>query len=408
MNLYGKKNYIKNIFKYLGPAFIISVAYVDPGNFATNITGGSLFNYDLLWVILASNLMAIFLQINSAKLGIATGKNLPEMCREEFTKKTNVLLWVFAELAAIATTMAEFLGGALGLYLLFRISLPIAGLLTCIITFMIVSMQKYGQKVIEIIITVFVAIICIGYGVEMFLAEPDWIEVGIHSIMPSIPNSEALLIAVGMLGATVMPHVIFLHSQLVQSRNKTNDVNEKRRHLKMEKIDIAIAMNIAFLVNASMLIVSASVFYTQGLVVDSIELAHQSLEPLLGILSSTAFGIALLASGFSSSVVGTMAGESVMDGFINVKISSNWKRFITMVPALLVILSGVNPMQALIFSQVSLSFILPMAVIPLLIITSKKEVMGVFTNTRVVKTLGIIITTLIIILNIFLIIKAFV
>ena len=394
---------IKDIAKYLGPAFIVSVAYVDPGNFATNISGGSQFNYDLLWVILISNIMAIFLQINSAKLGIATSKNLSQMCREIFSKRTNIILWIFAELAAIATTMAEFLGGALGLYLLFNIPMPVAGILTAIITYLLAYLQKYGQRVIEIIITIFIAIVCGAYAIEMFLAAPDWLQIGKHVIMPMIPNNQALLIAVGMLGATVMPHVIFLHSELVQSRNHDMELSRKKRHLKMEKIDVVIAMNIAFIVNAAMVIVSASVFYKQGLVVDTIELAHQSLKPLLGNLSSLAFGIALLASGFSSSVVGTMAGESVMDGFINLKLSNNVKRLITMLPAILVIIIGVNPMQALLFSQVSLSLVLPMAIIPLLIITNKKEVMGVFTNKRMTKILGIMIALIIIGLNIVLI-----
>jgi manganese transport protein len=404
----NKKNRFKYLLKFLGPAFIVSVAYIDPGNFATNISGGSQFNYNLLWVILCSNLMAIFLQINSAKLGIATNKNLSEICREVFSKKVNWCLWVFAEFAAIATTMAEFLGGALGFYLLFNIPLPIAGILTAIVTFIIVYMQKYGQRVVEIIITILVAVICIAYGIEMFLARPDWVSVGIHTLLPSLPNKEAVLIAVGMLGATVMPHVIFLHSQLVQSRNGDVEVEKKKHHLKMEKMDVFIAMNIAFIVNAAMVIVSASVFYREGMVVDSIELAHKSLTPLLGSLSSGAFAIALLASGFSSSVVGAMAGESVMDGFVNIKLSVNIKRLITMVPAMLVIVIGVNPMKALLLSQVSLSFVLPMAVIPLILITGNKNIMKSFVNTKLVKILGIIITSIIIVLNILLLYTIFI
>jgi manganese transport protein len=400
-------SFIKTILKYLGPAFIVSVAYVDPGNFATNISGGSLFNYDLLWVILFSNMMAIFLQINSAKLGIATGHNLPQMCRLTFTKKTNIFLWIFAQVATMATTMAEFLGGALGLYLLFNIPLTLSGILTAIITFVLAYCQKYGQKVIEIIIIIFIAVICLAYGLEMFLADPDWIAVGIHTIMPSIPNGKALLTAVGMLGATVMPHVIFLHSQLVQARNHDTDINKKKHHFKMEKIDVVIAMNIAFIVNAAMVITSASVFYQKGLVVDSIQLAHQSLTPLLGKLSSTAFGIALLASGFSSSVVGTLAGEAVMDGFINIKMSNNLKRLVTMLPALIIIIVGVNPMQALLLSQVSLSFVLPMAIIPLLIITNNKKIMGSFSNKSFTKIIGFLIALIIIVLNIILIFNLF-
>lgn len=399
----------QQLLKYLGPAFIVSVAYVDPGNFATNITGGSKFGYNLLWVILCSNLMAIFLQINSAKLGIATNKNLSEKCREEFSKKTNIFLWIVALIASVATTMAEFLGGALGLYLLFGIPLTVAGVLTCIITFLIVYLEKYGQRVVEIMITILIAIICAAYGLEIFLAKPDYVQIGIHTLLPTLNDSEALLIAVGMLGATVMPHVIFLHSNLVKVRNSgLKTFKEKQLHLKMEKIDIIIAMNIAFIVNTAMVIVSAAVFYKQGIVVDTIEQAHISLEPLLGSLSSGAFAIALLASGFSSSAVGTMAGESVMDGFINVKLSNNLKRLITMLPAMLIIVIEVNPMKALLLSQVSLSFALPMAIIPLLIITSKKEIMNEFVNSKLIIIIGIIIASIIILLNFLLLLLTFV
>lgn len=390
---------VKHLFKFLGPAFIVSVAYIDPGNFATNISGGSIFNYNLLWVILWSNLMAIFLQIMSAKLGIATGANLTEMCKQVFSVKINWFFWVIAELAAMATTMAEFLGGALGFYLLFGIPLPLAGMLTAVVTFAITYLQKYGQRVVEIVISLLVAVICIAYTMELFLAKPEWGSVALHTILPSLPNSQAVLIAVGMLGATVMPHVIYLHSQLVQSRNGGMTLEEKKKHLKMEKIDVAIAMNIAFIVNAAMVVVSAAVFHGQGLVVNSIEMAHRSLEPLLGTLSSTAFGVALLASGFSSSTVGAMAGETVMDGFVNIKIPTNIKRLLTMLPGMIILLAGINPMKALVISQVCLSFALPVAIIPMLIITSKKELMGDFTNKAWVKILGIIITSIIVLLN---------
>jgi manganese transport protein len=401
------KKKFKQLFKYLGPAFIVSVAYVDPGNFATNITGGSMFNYNLLWVILISNIMAIFLQINSAKLGIATNKNLSEMCREIFNKKINLFLWIVATLASIATTMAEFLGASMGLYLLFGISLPMAGILTCIITFIIVYMEKYGQRVIEIIITTLIAIICLAYTLEIILAKPDFVQIGIHTLIPIIDNKDALIVAVGMLGATIMPHVIFLHSELVKVRNKGLKTDaEKIHHLKMEKIDIIIAMNLAFIVNAAMVIVAAAVFYKDGIIVNSIEIAHKSLMPLLGNMSSGAFAIALIASGFSSSAVGAMAGESVMDGFLNIKIKTNIKRLITMIPSMLVLLLGINPMKCLLWSQVSLSFALPMAIIPLLIITSSKKVMGKFVNTPLIKTLGIIISIIVLFLNAILLISS--
>jgi manganese transport protein len=385
--------------KFLGPAFIVSVAYIDPGNFATNISGGSLFGYSLVWVILWSNLMAIFLQIMSAKLGIATEKNLAQMCREVFSKRTNIAFYAVASLAAMATTMAEFLGGVLGFYLLFGMPLPLAALLTAGITFGIAYLQKYGQRLVEIVITLLVAVICAAYTIELFLARPDWSQAALHTLVPSLPNGQALLIAVGMLGATVMPHVIYLHSQLVQYRNGCKTYEEKARHLRMEKIDIVIAMNIAFIVNAAMVIVSATVFNARGLEVTSIEMAHRSLEPLLGALSSGAFGVALLASGFSSSTVGAMAGETVMDGFVDLKIPLVLRRLITMLPGIAVVLLGLSPMKALLLSQVSLSFALPVAVIPMLLITSKKKLMGRFVNKPWVKTVGVLVTAAIIGLN---------
>lgn len=388
--------------KYLGPAFIVSVAYIDPGNFATNISGGSKFNYSLIWVILWSNLMAIFLQTISAKLGIATGRNLPEMCAKVFNRKINWFLWVIAELAAMATDLAEFLGGTLGLYLLFKIPLIYSGLLTGIITFIIVYLEKYGQRVVEWVISILVAVICIAYGMELFFAKPDWMQVAIHTVIPSFPDGEALLIAVGMLGATVMPHVIYLHSQLVQCRNTHLGYEEKKKHLKMEKLDIVLAMNIAFIVNAAMVIVSAAVFFRNGIAVDSIEQAHRTLEPLLGVLSSGAFGIALLASGLSSSAVGTMAGQTIMKGFVGLNIPLDLRRFITMIPALTIITCGINPMKALVISQVTLSFALPAAIIPMLLIAKRKDLMGKFANKPVTNVVGWIITSIIIAMNNFL------
>ena len=396
-----KKSRFLILLKFLGPAFIVSVAYIDPGNFATNISGGSIFNYSLVWVVLWSNLMAIFLQIMSAKLGIATGKNLTLMCKEAFSRQMNCFFYLVAAFAAMATTLAEFLGGVLGFYLLFGIPLYLSVILTAIVTFCIIYLQKYGQRVVEIVITVLVAVICGAYTIEVFLAKPDWQQVAIHTLIPSLPNGQAVLIAVGMLGATVMPHVIYLHSELVQSRNHSTNMKEKKKHLHMEKIDIIIAMNIAFLVNAAMVVVSASVFFSRGMVVDSIEIAHKSLEPLLGTLSSGAFGIALLASGFSSSSVGTMAGETVLDGFVDkkFKLPANLKRIITMLPGIIIILAGVNPMKALVLSQVGLSFALPVAIIPMLIITSKKKYMGEFANKKWVNIAGTIIVSIIVIFN---------
>lgn len=403
-----KVSALRQMLKYIGPAFIVSVAYFDPGNFATNISGGSIFNYNLLWVLLWSNLMAIFLQGLSAKLGIATGKNLPEICGEVFGRKTNWVLWFAAQFAAIATNLAEFLGATLGFYLLFKIPMVYAGLLTCIITIIIVYLEKYGQRVVEVIISSFVALISIVYGLEIFLAKPDWTQVAMHTLIPSLPNSEAVLIAVGMLGATVMPHVIYLHSQLVQCRNQDLTFEDKKRHLKMERIDIAIAMNIAFVINSAMVIVSAAVFFKNGITVDTIEQAHRSLEPLLGALSSGAFGIALLASGLSSSAVGTLAGQTIIKGFVGLDIPLNVRRFITIAPAMLIIALGINPMKALLISQVTLSFALPLAIIPMLLITKRNDIMGGLVNKKITNVLGWIISTIIIGLNMVLLFLTFV
>lgn len=398
---------IKNVLRFLGPAFIVSVAYIDPGNFATNISGGSKFNYNLVWVILWSNLMAIFLQSLSAKLGIATGYNLPQMCGKVFSRKANWCFWIVAELAAMATNLAEFLGSTLGLYLLFGIPMAMAGLLTAVITFFVIYMGRYGQRVLEAFISILVAVICIAYTMELFLAKPDWSAAGLHVLIPSLPNGEAVMIAVGMLGATVMPHVIFLHSQLVQERNTHTSDEAKKRHLHMERLDITIAMNIAFIINAAMVIVSAAVFYRNGLVVDTIEQAHKSLSPLLGAASSGAFGLALLASGLSSSVVGTMAGTTIMQGFVGLKISDNVTRIITILPAMLIILLGINPMKALVFSQVVLSFILPVAIIPLMLITARQDLMGALVNKHLTNIAGYIITFIIIAANVVLLFLTF-
>ena len=395
------------LLKFLGPAFIVSVAYIDPGNFGTNISGGSQFNYDLVWVILWSNLIAIFMQMLSAKLGIATDKNLPQMCGLCFPRSVNWFFWVIAELAAIATDLAEFLGATLGLYLLFNIPMIYAGMISAVLTFLIVYISKYGQRMVELVITILVMVICGAFVVELVLSKPDWVQAGLHTLLPSLPGAGALLIAIGMLGATVMPHVIYLHSQLVQSRNHNPTVEKKRKHLRMERIDIIIAMNIAFIVNAAMVIVSAAVFYRNGIVVDTIEKAPQILSPLLGNISAIAFGIALLSSGLSSSAVGTMAGQTILQGFVGLKISDTATRLITMVPGILLIIIGINPMQALVLSQVVLSFVLPAAIIPMLLITSKKKYMGPFVNKPLTTYAGWIICGVIVCMNAILIYLAF-
>lgn len=396
---------LKSLLRFFGPAFIVSVAYMDPGNFGTNIAGGSRFNYDLIWVVLASNMMAIFVQILSAKLGIVTGRNLPAWCGRLFSRRTNWFFLIIATVAAMATDLAEFLGGALGFYLLFRIPLLWSGLLTGAVTFAITSLEKYGHRKVELMIGSLVSIISISYVIELFLAKPDWGQVAYHTVVPML-NNHSILVAVGMLGATVMPHVIYLHSQLVQPR-RVEDNGHIQRHLRNEKIDVAVAMNIAFVINAAMIIVSAAVFHRRGLHVVSIEQAHQSLAPLLGGLSSGVFGIALLASGLSSSAVGTMAGQVIMEGFVGIKTSVIFRRLLTMLPAMVIIGLGLEPISVLIISQVILSFTLPAAIIPLLLVTARKDVMGVYANKTWTNLMGWAISGLIIFLNMMLLYMTF-
>jgi manganese transport protein len=399
------KQKAKGLLKYLGPAFVVSVAYMDPGNFATNISGGSQFAYDLLWVILWSNIMAIFVQILSAKLGIATGVNLPEHCGQMFSRATNWGLWSIATVAAMATDLAEFLGGVLGFNLLFDVPLMWAAALTGVITYVICHLQKYGQQLVERIITGMVAVISISYVWEMFISNPDWGAVAYHTAVPLL-NSDSALIAVGMLGATVMPHVIYLHSQLVQPR-RTEGKNDCIRHLKMAKIDVFIAMNMAFVVNAAMVVVAAAVFNGNGLDVDGIEKAYTTLQPLMGNMAAGAFGFALLASGLSSSAVGTMAGEVILKGFLGFDIPTSIRRLITMLPAVAILMSGLDPLQALVYSQVILSFALPAAIIPLMLITNKAEIMGRFKNSIVTNLLGWLIVGMIVAVNVYLIFLTF-
>lgn len=394
-----KKMTFREIVAFLGPAFIVSVAYIDPGNFATNIAAGSEFNYSLIWVILFSNLMAIYLQTLSAKLGIATSTNLTNMCKLKFSKRTNIFLYVIGVCISIATAMAEFLGASLGIYLLLGIPLKISGLIALGITYCLIFFKKYGQRAIEIIIIIFLAIICIAYTVEMFLGKPDMSEVVIGTIIPSLQNKSAVLIATGMLGATVMPHVIYLHSELVQYRSIKFKNKTKKQLLNLEKLDIVLAMNIAFIVNAAMVIVAAAVFYKNGQIVDTIEMAYRSLEPLLGSLSKDFFAIALLASGLSSTIVSTMAGDNLLDGFLDIKINDKLKNILVLSPTLIIMFIGINPFSALIISQVVLSFTLPAAIIPLMIFTGNKDIMGDFVNSYKVKIVGWIITSLIILLN---------
>ncbi len=399
----SKKGFFARILPFLGPAFIASVAYMDPGNFATNIQGGAQYGYLLLWVVIASNLMAMLIQSLSAKLGIATGLNLAEQCREHFPKWSVYVMWVIAELVAMATDLAEFLGAALGFYLLFGIPLFAAGVLTAIITFVILGLERYGFRPLEAVITGFVGVIAVSYVAETLLGRPDWGQIGYHAFVPQFQGTESVLLASGILGATVMPHVIYLHSALTQGRIVTRDPKMLRRLFRFELLDVVIAMGAAGFVNAAMLIMAASTFHNEGLTnVGSIEQAHETLAPLLGSASSWIFAISLLASGLSSATVGTMAGQVIMQGFLRRHIAPWIRRLVTMLPSLAVIAIGLDPTRTLVISQVVLSFGLPFAVIPLVYFTARQDIMGVLVNRRATTIIASIVAALIVALNIFL------
>ena len=401
------------VWAYFGPAFVASVAYIDPGNFATNIQGGTEFGYTLLWVLLWSNAMAILVQYLSAKLGIATGKTLPQNCRLVFSRRANIGLWLAAEMGAVATDLAEFLGAALGFYLLFHLNLMLSALITGVLVFLILTTELYGFRKLEQVIMFFVFGIGACYAFELFLAKPDWSQVAHHIIVPRLSGA-SIYVAVGMLGATVMPHVVYLHSALVQARVKEDQFRcptgqwlQKLKHARYELIDVLAAMNGAWLVNSAMIIMAAAVFFRSGRPVMTIEQAHETLMPLLGHLSATAFALALLFSGLSSSTVGTMAGQVILEGFLDIKFSIFWRRLITMIPALIVIAIGLDPLRILVLSQVVLSFALPFALVPLILLTRREDLMGDLVNNRRTNWLTYVTIFIIIALNALLLYQTF-
>lgn len=400
----SEKGIIKRLLPFLGPAFIASVAYVDPGNFATNIQGGSEFGYTLLWVILVSNVMAMLIQSLSAKLGIATGYNLAEHCRNHFSKPVVYVMWFLMELVAIATDLAEFLGAAIGFQLLFGFPLIIGGVLTAICTFLILGLERYGFRPLEIAITVMVSVIALSYLIETILDRPELKTLIYHSFVPQFSGTESILLATGILGATVMPHAIFLHSALTQQRITVKKPEKLRKLFRFEILDVTIAMGIASLVNMAMLIMAAATFHQHGYNnVATIEDAHLTLKPLLGEAASWIFAISLLASGLSSSTVGTSAGQVMMQGFLHKHIPVWLRRSVTIIPSILVIAIGLDPTRTLVISQVILSFGLPFAIIPLIIFTKNKNTMGILVNKKITTFIISIIAALVISLNIYLI-----
>lgn len=393
------------ILGYLGPAFLVSVGYIDPGNWATDLEAGSRFGYGLLWVLLSANLMALLLQHLSAKLGLATGRTYPQLCRDVFPRRVTIFLWLTAEAAAIATDLAEFLGAALGFYLLLHIPMLLAALLTAVVVLGILALYRFGFRSVEFVIIGMLIVIGVAYVFETWLVNPDWPAVASGVFIPHL-QTDGLLIAMGMLGATVMPHNLYLHSGVILTRRRKSDDVHNRLAVRAALLDSAIALNLAWLVNSAIVIMAAAAFFSRGLEIDTIEAAHQTLVPLLGGAAGAAFALALLAAGLSSSVTATLAGQIIIEGFLKLKLNVTFgllaRRLITIVPAVVVIAAGLDAYWVLILSQVSLSIQLPFAIVPLIRLTSQRRIMGQFVNARLTTLIASAVAGLIVVLNILL------
>jgi manganese transport protein len=398
--LAGKRRGWRALLPFTGPAFVASVAYMDPGNFATNIQGGAGFGYRLLWVVVLANLMAMLLQGLSAKLGIATGKNLAELSRERTPAAVAAGMWIVSEFGAMATDLAEFLGAMVGLNLLFGIPMLAGALITGVVTYALLALHRYGFRTMETLIGSLVGVIAVCYIVETLLSKPDWHAVLYHSVVPWLGGPSSILLAVGIVGATVMPHAIYLHSALTQDRIVPNGADEARRIVRFSYADVAVALTIAGLVNLAMMYMAAAVFHTTGhAAVADIATAYRTLEPLLGNFAGLVFLISLMASGISSSVVGTMAGQVIMQSFVGFTVPLWVRRIVTMLPAVAVAALGWNVTQTLVVSQVVLSFVLPVPVIALVLLTSHRSTMGALVNARWVTGLAVAATVAILTLN---------
>jgi manganese transport protein len=405
--LAGRRRGARSAFLFAGPAVIASIAYMDPGNFATNIQAGSQFGYSLLWVVLMANLIAMLFQALSAKLGIVTGRNLAEMCRDEFRPPTRYSMWVVSEIAAMATDLAEFLGGAIGLALLFQMPLIYGMAVTAIVTYGILMVQSRGFRPMELIIGGLVAVIGLCYLIEMLIAPVDWGQAGLGMVIPSMPNAEALTISVGIIGATVMPHALYLHSGLTQHRAPGADARGRRLLLRFSNRECIIALAIAGAVNMAMVMMASAAFHAGHPEVAEIESAYHTLTPLLGGAAAGVFLVSLMASGISSSAVGTMAGQMIMQGFVGFRIPIWVRRLVTMLPAFVVVAAGVNTTQALVYSQVVLSFALPIPMIALVLFTRRRDIMGEFANSRLTDMAAIVGSVIILCLNVVLLLQTF-
>jgi len=394
---------LRSFFLMSGPAAIAAIAYVDPGNFSTNIQAGAGYGYSLLWVVLLANLVAMLFQALSARLGIVTGANLAELCRDNFPKPVVISMWLISEVAACATDLAEFLGGAIGLSLLFHLPLLIGMGITAIITYAFLLLDRGGFRPMELLISLFLLIISLCYLLEMLVTPVQWGQVGLHILKPEMPDKQALLIAVGIIGATVMPHALYLHSGLTQNRVKAGNAEQKALLIRFSNREVIVALTLAGLVNMAILIMAAAAFHQGHQDVAEIETAYHSLTPLLGKAAAGAFLLSLLVSGISSSIVGTMAGQMIMQGFVGFYIPVWLRRVVTMIPAFIVVGLGVNTTEALVISQVVLSFALPVPMLALLLFTRSPALMGGFANSVFVQFAAAAAAALVLALNIILI-----
>ena len=394
--------FVRGPLPLLGPAFVAAIAYIDPGNFATNITAGSRYGYLLVWVVVVSNLMAMLIQYLSAKAGIATGRNLPELCRDHFRPRVTRGLWVQAEVVAIATDLAEVLGGAIALQLLFGLPLLTGGLITAAVAFGLLGVQSRGARPFEVAIVGMLLVVLLGFLYSLVAGGVDSGEV-VAGLVPRFEGTDTVLLATGMLGATVMPHVIYLHGALTQGRYLRSTERERLGLLRSQRIDVVVAMSVAGVINLSMLLVAAKVLSAQPMPVDTIEEAHAGLATVLGPTAALLFALALLASGSAASGVGTYSGQVVMQGFLRRRIPLVVRRLVTLTPAVVVIAAGVDPTRALVVSQVVLSFGIPFALIPLVLLTRRRDVMGALVNSRTTTIAAAVVAAVICVLNVTLI-----
>jgi len=405
-SLAGQRRGLRAMFPFAGPAVVASVAYMDPGNFATNIESGAKYGYLLLWVVVLANLVAMLFQSLSARLGIVTGKSLAEQCRDNFPRPVVWAMWGASEVAAMATDLAEFLGAAIGLSLLFGLPMMVSLCVVGVATYAVLHLQGFGFRPMELVIAGFVAVIGISYFIQLAIAPPDWKAFAWHSVAPALAGPHSLMIAVGIVGATVMPHAIYLHSSLTKNRVPVHNDEEKRSALRFSNVEVLAALGLAGLVNMAMIASAAAVFHASHADVATIETAYQTLVPLLGGAAAAVFLTSLLASGFSSSVVGTMAGQVIMQDFVRFAIPLWLRRVVTMIPAFVVVGLGVDATQALVLSQVVLSLVLPVPLIALILLTSRREVMGTFVNRGFTRVVAGAAAAVVVALNLFLLAQA--